>query len=151
MLRNADPPAERTTVAVGGKYQNPGRGPRAQEAGMNTGCFKCSYLGCSETFRYVWERDNHQRRAYVQGHGRVLTATPYDCVECKQSLRTKADLHRHGKQLQHQPYACECGSLFSRQDVLDRHLTGLAQACPSTHAIFADGTVALMVSSAWII
>jgi uncharacterized Zn-finger protein len=71
------------------------------------------------------ERDAHERRPHTNGHGRIATPTPFDCVECNESLSSKADLLRHAKEKQHQPYSCECGALFSRLDVLNRHLESL--------------------------
>src|SRR6266536_5533010 len=50
--------------------------------------------------------------------------------------RVTWNLHRHRKEHQHQPYACECGSLFSRQDVLDRHLDGFSTDAPRYPCIF---------------
>ncbi|KAF4614363.1 hypothetical protein G7Y89_g15374 [Cudoniella acicularis] len=44
------------------------------------------------------------------------------CHECKASLQTKAALDAHAKAAQHSPYSCKCGKLFSREDVLDRHI-----------------------------
>lgn len=84
--------------------------------------FVCSFPGCYQSFVSHWERYTHERRPHTAGHGRVATATPFDCVECGESLSSKANLLRHAKQKQHQPYSCECGALFSRLDVLNRHL-----------------------------
>lgn len=82
----------------------------------------CSVIGCRKTFPTHRERDAHQQRPHVLGHSRLDTPTPYDCVECGHCSSSKSDLLRHAKELQHQPYACECGSSFSRLDVLNRHL-----------------------------
>ncbi|PVH83877.1 hypothetical protein DL98DRAFT_104933 [Cadophora sp. DSE1049] len=90
----------------------------------NTGhlIWACSIIGCQKTFSTHRERDAHQDRPHVVGHGHFDTPTTYDCVECGHSSSSKADLLRHAKELQHRPYACECGSSFSRLDVLNRHL-----------------------------
>lgn len=90
----------------------------------------CSFPGCKQTFTRALERDAHQRRPHTSGHGRTTTPTPFDCVECGESLSSKADLLRHGKEKQHQPYSCECGALFSRLDVLNRHLESLSTEEP---------------------
>lgn len=82
----------------------------------------CATFGCRKKFSTHQERDAHQKRPHIAGHGRLDTLTPYDCVECGHSSTSKAELLRHAKELQHQPYACECGSSFSRLDVLNRHL-----------------------------
>ena len=82
----------------------------------------CSITDCRKTFSTHRERDAHQQRPHVLGHSRLYTPTPYDCVECGHRSSSKANLLRHAKELQHQPYACECGSSFSRLDVLNRHL-----------------------------
>ncbi len=68
------------------------------------------------------ERDAHQKTPHVSGHGRMAVDNPNDCVECGVSLLTKADLLRHAKEYPPQPYACDCGSAFSRLYVLNRHL-----------------------------
>jgi hypothetical protein len=78
--------------------------------------------GCDQTFIASSERDAHERRPHTAGHGRIATETPFDCFECSAPLHSKAALRRHAKEMQHQPYACECGSQFSRLDVLNRHL-----------------------------
>ena len=78
--------------------------------------------GCKRTFLTRLERHAHEKRPHTSGHGRVSTSTPNDCVECHETLRSKAELLRHSKETQHQPYGCECGTLFSRLDVLNRHL-----------------------------
>ncbi|KAH7357105.1 hypothetical protein BKA65DRAFT_221174 [Rhexocercosporidium sp. MPI-PUGE-AT-0058] len=82
----------------------------------------CTTQGCQKQFSTDRERDAHQKRPHVAGHGRVDTLTPNDCIECGLATSSKADLLRHAKELQHQPYACLCGSSFSRTDVLNRHL-----------------------------
>jgi hypothetical protein len=84
--------------------------------------YACKVSGCNRTFIDKQERNAHQLRPHVAGHGRLETTTPFDCYACKLTFKSKADLLRHGKELQHQPYACECGILFSRLDVLNRHL-----------------------------
>ena len=59
---------------------------------------------------------------YVTSHRRIATSTPDDCVECGESFPSEADLLRHTKLVQHQPYGCECSALFSHLDVLHLHL-----------------------------
>jgi len=53
-----------------------------------------------------------------------------DCVECGESFTSQADLLRHAKEKQHQPYSCGCGAFFSRLDVLYRHLKSLGTDAP---------------------
>jgi uncharacterized Zn-finger protein len=72
----------------------------------------------------------HQKLPHTAGHSRLEPTSPYQCVECKQSLPTKADLLRHGKAQQHRPYGCECGIFFSRLDVLNRHLKSFGTDIP---------------------
>ncbi|PMD45466.1 hypothetical protein L207DRAFT_508346 [Hyaloscypha variabilis F] len=96
----------------------------------NHGAFSCHMTGCIRTFISRWERDVHQAKPHISGHGRIPTSTPNDCVECSETLRTKADLLRHAKESQHQPYGCECGALFSRLDVLHRHLESFSNEDP---------------------
>jgi hypothetical protein len=59
-----------------------------------------------------------------------MTITPFDCAECNQSLASKANLLQHGREQQHQPYACVCGTNFLRLDVLNRHLKSFASGMP---------------------
>lgn len=92
--------------------------------------FPCSSHGCDQLFVTQTERDAHQKRPHTTGHGRATTPTPFDCVECDISLHSKAALLYHAKEKQHQPYACECGSRFSRLDVLNRHLQSVGVGGP---------------------
>jgi hypothetical protein len=84
--------------------------------------YTCKVAECKKAFVDEFERDAHELRPHVAGHGRAETTTPFDCFACKTTLPSKADLLRHGKEFQHQPYACECGAAFSRIDVLNRHI-----------------------------
>jgi len=95
--------------------------------------FACKFVGCNRAFAAGTERDAHQKRPHVSGHGRVTTATPDDCIECEESFFSKAELLRHATEQQHQPYGCECGSLFSRLDVLNRHLETFDLNDPKYH------------------
>ncbi|KAE9375842.1 hypothetical protein N431DRAFT_403854 [Stipitochalara longipes BDJ] len=88
----------------------------------NHGAYSCKFSNCGITFVIQAERDAHEQTPHIAGHGRTLTTTPNDCVECEETFLTKANLLRHAKETQHQPYRCECGALFSRLDVLNRHL-----------------------------
>ncbi|TVY60844.1 Zinc finger protein [Lachnellula suecica] len=90
----------------------------------------CLSTACNRSFISSRERDAHQQTPHTNGHGRTITLTPFDCVECSESLSSKADLLRHSKETQHQPYSCECGALFSRLDVLNRHLDSLGTEEP---------------------
>jgi len=90
----------------------------------------CSFSGCSQKFVSFEEKKAHEKRPHTSGHSRTVTATPFDCVECSESLSSKADLLRHAKEKQHQPYACECGAVFSRLDVLNRHLESVGTEIP---------------------
>ena len=85
---------------------------------------------CDQKFILQAERDAHERTPHVAGHGRTLTSTLNDCVECEETFSSKANLLRHAKEAQHQPYGCECGSLFSRLDVLNRHLESFSSEDP---------------------
>jgi hypothetical protein len=84
--------------------------------------YACKVTECKKAFVDEFERQAHELRPHVAGHGRAETTTPFDCFACKTTLPSKADLLRHGKEFQHQPYACECGAAFSRIDVLNRHI-----------------------------
>ncbi|TVY40177.1 RB-associated KRAB zinc finger protein [Lachnellula occidentalis] len=90
----------------------------------------CSSTGCGQLFITHLERDAHEQTPHTNGHGRFTTPTPFDCVECGESVASKPDLLRHAKEKQHQPYSCECGAFFSRLDVLNRHLMSLGTDDP---------------------
>jgi hypothetical protein len=96
----------------------------------NHAAYSCHVTACDQRFVIQAERDAHERTLHVSGHGRALTSTLNDCVECEETFPTKANLLRHAKETQHQPYGCECGSLFSRLDVLNRHLESFSNEDP---------------------
>jgi hypothetical protein len=96
----------------------------------NHSAYGCEVTSCDRTFISRAERDAHERRPHISGHGRLSTSTPNDCIECDETLCSKADLLRHAKETQHQPYGCECGALFSRLDVLNRHLESFSTDDP---------------------
>jgi len=96
----------------------------------NHGAWSCIKPGCERIFVTENERDAHELRPHTSGHGRVLTLTPNDCIECEESFLSKSKLLRHAKEVQHQPYGCECGALFSRLDVLNRHLESFSNEDP---------------------
>jgi len=96
----------------------------------NHGAYSCQVNDCDRTFISHAERDAHEKRPHISGHGRVSTSTPNDCVECEETFRSKADLLRHSNATQHQSYGCECGALFSRLDVLNRHLESFSTEDP---------------------
>ncbi|KAE8442040.1 hypothetical protein EG329_003897 [Mollisiaceae sp. DMI_Dod_QoI] len=86
--------------------------------------WECKKRGCNQSFLSHQERDAHQRQLH-NGHGRLNSDSPNDCAECGESLGSNADLIRHASKHLHQPYGCDCGALFSRLDVLYRHLDSL--------------------------
>ncbi|KAG4430019.1 hypothetical protein IFR05_014502 [Cadophora sp. M221] len=90
----------------------------------------CATPSCQLKFSDVRERDAHQKRRHVLGHGLVSTVNPNTCLECGEYLSSKSNLLRHAKELQHQPYGCECGTSFSRLDVLNRHLDSFSSSAP---------------------
>jgi hypothetical protein len=96
----------------------------------NHAAYSCHVTTCDQKFIIQAERDAHERTPHVAGHGRTLTSTLNDCVECEETFPSKANLLRHAKEAQHQPYGCECGSLFSRLDVLNRHLESFSSNDP---------------------
>ncbi|KAL2073105.1 hypothetical protein VTL71DRAFT_10429 [Oculimacula yallundae] len=67
---------------------------------------------------------------FMTRHCRINTALQNGCGQCEQSFASQADLLRHAKSAQHQPFACKCGSSFSRVDVLRRHLRNFATELP---------------------
>jgi hypothetical protein len=91
----------------------------------------CAVSGCNKQFFDNRAREAHCRRdPHSSGHSLIETGTPFECVQCKKSLTSKTNLLRHAKEEQHQPYACECGSQFSRLDVLHRHLEKYSKRPP---------------------
>jgi len=97
---------------------------------LNHGAWSCIQLACDKTFVGRYERDAHERTPHIFGHGRKLTPAPNDCIECEQTFLSKAKLLWHAKEAQHQAYGCECGALFSRLDVLNRHLESFSNEDP---------------------
>lgn len=56
-------------------------------------------------------------------HGRVqLTSSGVYCHQCSIVFASSSTLRAHARQTQHNPHLCKCGKLFSRIDVLDRHI-----------------------------
>jgi uncharacterized Zn-finger protein len=92
--------------------------------------FACNHNGCNQVFVSREEQRAHQQVQHTAGHSRLEQASPYKCVECKQSLSSTADLLRHSKEQQHRPYGCECGIFFSRLDILNRHLDSFSIDIP---------------------
>jgi hypothetical protein len=113
---------------------------------FNHGAYSCQVTGCDRTFITSQERNAHEWTPHISGHGRVLTSTPNDCVECDETLRSKANLLRHAKETQHQPYGCECG-LSSRESMSSiAILSHSAPRIPNILASTAKITAALMDS-----
>ncbi|KAH8601700.1 hypothetical protein B0O99DRAFT_736067 [Bisporella sp. PMI_857] len=99
--------------------------------------FRCNVAGCTQTFVSLKERAAHHKLPHsTNEHGRVTMATPFDCAECLQSCNSKAELLRHSKECQHQPYRCECGQAFSRLDVLNRHIKSFDTSVPNFPCMF---------------
>ncbi|KAK1597649.1 uncharacterized protein LY79DRAFT_351241 [Colletotrichum navitas] len=92
--------------------------------------FPCSVPGCKEGFLRNNERDAHQRRPHLQGHGHVQLDHPLTCAECTMKFCSKAKLEGHANEAQHSPFACICGKTFARLDVLNRHLDCLGSDLP---------------------
>ncbi|PQE15913.1 AMP-binding enzyme protein [Rutstroemia sp. NJR-2017a BVV2] len=92
--------------------------------------YKCQLSTCNESFVSSLERDAHEATPHNIEHHRVHSEHPFQCTECKDTFHSKADLLRHAKEQQHKPYACDCGTLFSRVDVLNRHLKSFARDIP---------------------
>ncbi|KAI0424644.1 hypothetical protein F5Y09DRAFT_134029 [Xylaria sp. FL1042] len=44
------------------------------------------------------------------------------CITCHTPCRNDAALRKHGEKEHHHPYGCVCGNIFSRPDVLQRHI-----------------------------
>ncbi|KAI1454038.1 hypothetical protein F4805DRAFT_477860 [Annulohypoxylon moriforme] len=52
------------------------------------------------------------------------------CFECLGQYKTNEELRKHGVREGHDPYACACGSKFSRLDALNRHITTKSPHAP---------------------
>jgi hypothetical protein len=92
--------------------------------------FKCRLVKCDEFFVSKGERAAHETTPHNSGHKRIHPEHPHHCFECNQNLSSKAELLRHAKVQQHKPYACDCGTSFSRIDVLNRHLKSFSTDVP---------------------
>ncbi|KUJ11374.1 uncharacterized protein LY89DRAFT_243355 [Mollisia scopiformis] len=55
-------------------------------------------------------------------HAPELEAIHNTCHQCKKPFLNKARLDSHATRTKHLPYACRCGKIFSRFDVLGRHI-----------------------------
>ncbi|KAH8674476.1 hypothetical protein BGZ60DRAFT_273093 [Tricladium varicosporioides] len=66
------------------------------------------------------------------------------CIQCKESFDTKGALDTHAKYSQHSPYSCTCGKVFSRCDILDRHIHSIqpTRTYPCPHCKKYQGTKA---------
>ncbi|KAH7354632.1 hypothetical protein BKA65DRAFT_226348 [Rhexocercosporidium sp. MPI-PUGE-AT-0058] len=59
-----------------------------------------------------------------QAHGYLTLELEIGCQECRLQFSSKASLNLHTKKTHHSPYCCKCSDVFSRLDVLDRHIQG---------------------------
>ena len=55
-------------------------------------------------------------------HGHVRETSTKVCDECGDLHESHASLDRHARASKHSAYRCKCTKLFSRLDVLERHL-----------------------------
>jgi hypothetical protein len=92
--------------------------------------FKCRVAKCDEFFVSQGERAAHENTPHNSGHKRIHPDHPHHCFECNQDLSSKAELLRHARVQQHKPYICDCGTSFSRIDVLNRHLKSFSTDIP---------------------
>ncbi|KAH7160614.1 hypothetical protein EDB81DRAFT_755255 [Dactylonectria macrodidyma] len=72
----------------------------------------------------------HPALASMLEHAPVSTGATNECIECGETFNLKSDLDFHGSDERHSPFACTCGSRFSRRDVLVRHLKTKNNARP---------------------
>ncbi|KAI0430376.1 hypothetical protein F5Y09DRAFT_307999 [Xylaria sp. FL1042] len=56
------------------------------------------------------------------------------CFVCSSTFRNDTELLKHGKDTNHQPYACYCGKTFSRLSTITRHLGSRAAASVTSDA-----------------
>lgn len=83
-------------------------------------CFTCRYTGCGLAFYLTNELISHE--STHTDHARIVPTLPNTCPECQDHFGTARELDAHCNKHQHRFYACKCGSVFSRSDVLARHL-----------------------------
>lgn len=108
---------------------------RARET--NSHCpFKCRLDNCNETFVSFSERKAHERGHHGTRHNRIQHQNRHHCFECQENFFSEFDFYRHARERQHNPYACSCGSLFSRLDVLNRHLKNFGTDLPQYPCTF---------------
>lgn len=55
-------------------------------------------------------------------HGRVQSADPNTCMECQETFENPTHLIFHSLAESHSPFMCKCRKIFTRRDVLDRHV-----------------------------
>jgi hypothetical protein len=55
-------------------------------------------------------------------HGYYQNTEGISCQECNLQFPTRAALDGHANKTGHAPYRCQCGTIFSRLDVLYRHI-----------------------------
>ncbi|KAF8851006.1 hypothetical protein BDZ45DRAFT_679450 [Acephala macrosclerotiorum] len=71
----------------------------------------CENPSCTKSFLTERERDAHQGRPHVTGHGRPNPDKPNDCTECRESFASNAKMIQYTSKHLHQPFGCECESL----------------------------------------
>ncbi|KAI0186055.1 hypothetical protein EV127DRAFT_484565 [Xylaria flabelliformis] len=64
-----------------------------------------------------------QYPAIQASHGRVELFAPFVCIECAAVFQTNDKLWKHGKDVGHRPYGCDCGETFSKLSSVKRHLS----------------------------
>lgn len=84
-------------------------------------CLTCRYTGCRSTFYRKNALISHES-THMTDHARIVSTLPNTCLECQNHFGTASELYVHCYKHKHQAYGCKCGSLFSRSDVLVRHL-----------------------------
>ncbi|KAI9643000.1 hypothetical protein NHQ30_008734 [Ciborinia camelliae] len=103
---------------------------------MNHRSYACVRENCNEAFVSLGELECHQGIPHDVGHNRIHSGHPYRCIECEKDFGYKANLLRHSQEKQHKPYGCSCGTLFSRIDVLNRHLKSFDTGIPQYPCTF---------------
>ncbi|CRK24229.1 hypothetical protein BN1723_013213 [Verticillium longisporum] len=92
--------------------------------------FECSFPACHENFKHFQDQQAHKRFGHVEGHGIITAADPFSCAQRHSHFTYETALRNHALVAQHQPFKCICGQLFSRLDVLHRHIENYSKDMP---------------------
>lgn len=82
----------------------------------------CRFHVPERTRLITWRRQNGPEVNKITFHAERLQLVPNTCEQCHEQLPNRYRLDSHATRHKHKAYACLCGELFSRFDVLNRHI-----------------------------